>query len=155
MFSLQDDTDLVFTLSLYAPLTCLMISVDTVDTRYHMDLSLKHVKRALNNFSLIPRFFFQKVEISIPLEVCTYICSNCMLNLTCNFNSVSKIYEFFFQPFLKIDFLKWLPLSRLLNLAPSSIILVWRKILKLVCTVLWIDTKINWTLCILWHFALE
>ena len=37
----------------------------------------------------------------------------------------------------------------------STIILVWRKILKLVCAVLWTDAKINWTLCKLWHFGLE
>ena len=33
------------------------------------------------------------------------------------------------------------------------IILVWRKILKLVCAVLWTNTKMNWTFCILWHFG--
>ena len=85
-----------------------------------------------------------------------YLCSDCMLNLTCKFNSVAKIYEFFFQwPFLKVDFLKWLPLSWLLNLAPLTIILVWRKILKLFWAVLWTDTTINWTLCKLLHFGLE
>ena len=29
------------------------------------------------------------------------------------------------------------------------------EILKLVCAVLWTDTKINWTLYKLWHFGLE
>ena len=41
-------------------------------------------------------FFFQK-----SWDFCTirnvYLCSDCMLNLTCNFNSVTKIYAFFFQ----------------------------------------------------------
>ena len=31
------------------------------------------LKGALDNFSLIPRFFFKKVEIFIPLEVYTYV----------------------------------------------------------------------------------
>ena len=80
-----------------------------------------------------------------------------MFNLiTCNFNSVTKIYKFFFQqPLLKVDFLKWLPLSWLLNLAPSPIILVWRKILKLACAVLWTDTKNSWILCKSWQIGLE
>ena len=44
-----------------------------------------------------PEFFFKKkVEIFILLEVYTYVV-NCMLNLTCNFNSATEIYEFFFQ----------------------------------------------------------
>ena len=77
-----------------------------------------------------------------------YLCSDSMLNLTCNFNSVTKIFENFFQqPFLKVDFLKWLPLSWLLNLAPSTICLIWRKIMKLFCAVLWTETKTNWALC--------
>ena len=36
-----------------------------------------------------------------------YLCSDCMLNLTCNFNIIKKICEFFLQrPFLKVYFLK-------------------------------------------------
>ena len=31
------------------------------------------VKGALDNFSLIPKFFFKKVEIFISLEVYTYV----------------------------------------------------------------------------------
>ena len=101
-----------------------------------------------------PDFFQKSWDFHTIRSV--YLCSDCMLNLTCNFNSVTKIFEFFFQqPFLKVDFLKWLPLSWLLNLAPFTIILFWRKILKLVCAVLWTDTKINQTLCKLIHFGLE
>ena len=82
-----------------------------------------------------------------------YPCSDCMLNLVCNFNWITKICEFFlWRPFLKVYFKKWPPLSWLLNLAPATIILVWRKILMLV---LWTVTKIKWTLCKLWHFGLE
>ena len=34
-----------------------------------------------------------------------YLCSDCMLNLTCNFNLITKICEFFLQrPFLKVYF---------------------------------------------------
>ena len=65
---------------------------------------VRMIKGALDNFSLIPNFFFKKVEIFISLEVYTYVV-DCMLNLTCSFNSVTKIYAFFFQqPFLKVDF---------------------------------------------------
>ena len=99
--------------------------------------------------------FFQKSWDFYTIRS-VYLCSDCMLNLTCNPNSVTKIFEFFFQqPFLKVNFLKWLPLSWLLNLAPSTIILAWRKILKLVCAVFWTDTNIKWTLCKLWYFGLE
>ena len=75
-----------------------------------------------------------------------YLWSDCMLNLTCNFNLVTKIFENFLQgPLLEVDFQKRLPQSWLLTLVPSTIILVWRNILKLVCAVLWTDTKNNWT----------
>ena len=34
-----------------------------------------------------------------------YLRSDCMLNFTCNFNLITKIWEFFFQqPFLKVYF---------------------------------------------------
>ena len=35
------------------------------------------VKGALDNFSLIPNFFFKKVEIFISLEVYTYVVTAC------------------------------------------------------------------------------
>ena len=35
------------------------------------------VKGALDNFSLIPKFFFKKVEIFISLEVYTYVVTAC------------------------------------------------------------------------------
>ena len=101
------------------------------------------IKGALDNFSLIPRFFFQKSWDFYTIRS-AYLCSDCMLNLTCNFNLITKIWEFFLQqPFLKVYFWKWPPLSLLLNLAPSTITVVWRKILKLVCAVLWTDIKLT------------
>ena len=36
-----------------------------------------HIKGALDNFSLIPNFFFKKVEIFISLEVYTYVVTAC------------------------------------------------------------------------------
>ena len=35
------------------------------------------LKGALDNFSLIPKFFFKKVEIFISLEVYTYVVPAC------------------------------------------------------------------------------
>ena len=87
--------------------------------------------------------FFQKIWDFYTIRN-VYLCSGCMLNLTCNFNLITKICEFFLQqPFFKVYFQKWPPMSCLLNLATSTIILVLTKILKLVCAVLWTDTKIN------------
>ena len=81
------------------------------------------LKGALDNFSLIPNFF-KKVE-NFYIIRSVFQCSGCMQNLTCRFNLVTEIYALFFQkPFLKVNFKKWLPLSWLLNLAPSTIILV-------------------------------
>ena len=37
----------------------------------------KYIKGALVNFSLIPKFFFKKVEIFISLEVYTYVVTAC------------------------------------------------------------------------------
>ena len=52
-----------------------------------------------------PPFFFLKiVEIFYTIRS-VYLCSDCMRNLTCNFNLISKICEFFLQrPFLKVYF---------------------------------------------------
>ena len=36
-----------------------------------------YIKGALDNFSLIPNFFFKKVEIFISLEVYTYVVTAC------------------------------------------------------------------------------
>ena len=52
------------------------------------------IKGALDNFSLIPRFFFQKSWDFYTIRS-VYLCSDCMLNLTCNFNLITKICEFF------------------------------------------------------------
>ena len=114
------------------------------------------IKGALDNFSLIPDFFSKKIEIFIITIRSVYLCSDCMRNLTCKFHLITKICEFFLQrPFFKVYFQKWLPPLWLLNLAPSTIILVWKKILKFVFAVLRTDTTINWSLCKSWHFGLE
>ena len=42
-----------------------------------------------------PNFFQKSWDFHIIRSV--YLCSDCMLNLTCSFNSVTKIYAFFFQ----------------------------------------------------------
>ena len=42
-----------------------------------------------------PNFFQKCWDFYIIRSV--YLCSDCMLNLTCSFNSVTKIYAFFFQ----------------------------------------------------------
>ena len=42
-----------------------------------------------------PIFFQKSWDFYIIRSV--YLCSDCMLNLTCSFNSVTKIYAFFFQ----------------------------------------------------------
>ena len=39
--------------------------------------SFRNIKGALDNFSLIPIFFFKKVEIFISLEVYTYVVTAC------------------------------------------------------------------------------
>ena len=43
-----------------------------------------HLKEVLDNFSLIPHVFFffsKKVEIFIPLEMCTYEVTACLILL--------------------------------------------------------------------------
>ena len=40
-------------------------------------VSAGKVKGARDNFSLIPKFFFKKVEIFISLEVYTYVVTAC------------------------------------------------------------------------------
>ena len=67
-----------------------------------------------------------------------------MLNLTCNSNLITKICEFFLQrPFLKVEaaifkslLLKMAATVMTVEFGTSTIILAWRKILKLVCAVL-------------------
>ena len=44
-------------------------------------LPIVPIKGALDNFSLIPRFFSKKVEIFIPLEVYTYVVTACSILL--------------------------------------------------------------------------
>ena len=60
------------------------------------------LKGALDNFSLIPIFFPKSWDFYINRSV--YLCSDCMLNITCSMNSITKIMLFFQQPFLKVNF---------------------------------------------------
>ena len=61
-------------------------------------------------------------------------------------NYFSKKLRFSYQKCIHVQRLH--THSLLLNFAPATIILVWRK-------VLWTYTKINWLMCKLWHFGLE
>ena len=75
---------------------CIIGRSEQVQGCFFFFFFFKFLKGALDNFSLIPIFFFQKSwDFYIIRSV--YLCSDCMLNLTCSFNSVTKIYEFFFQ----------------------------------------------------------
>ena len=82
--------------------------------------------------SASPPNFFQK-----NWDFCTiksvYLCSDCMLYLTCNFSLTIRRYvdSSCSGHFFKVYFLKWPPLLWLLNLAPSTIILIWKASLKL------------------------
>ena len=61
-------------------------------------------KGALDNFSLIPQFFFQKSWAFYTIRS-VYLCSDCIFNFTCNFNFITQLCEFFLQrPFLKVYF---------------------------------------------------
>ena len=103
-----------------------------------------------------PWFFFTSKNWDFYTIRCVYLCSDCMLNFNSNFNLVTKIFVFFMQqPFLKVDFLKWPPLSWLLNLALFNIIKVYRKSEACLCSSLNRHKKTNWTLWKLWHFELE
>ena len=75
-------------LLLYVPMLVMEAIINT----------MLRIKGALDHFSLIPRFFFffQKSWDFYTIKS-VYLCSDCMLNLTCNFSPVTKIYEFFFQ----------------------------------------------------------
>ena len=114
---------------------------------YSLNCSRQKLKGVLNNFNLIFQlFFFFKWDFQTSRSV--FVCRNCIPILTCNFNSVSKIYQvWFWQLFLKVDFYKLLSLSWLLNFEPATTNLVLRKFLKLLCWILWTDTKINWPMC--------
>ena len=64
------------------------------------------VKGALDNFSLIPRYFFQKSWDFYAIRS-VYLSSDCLLNLTYNLNLITKVCTFFLQqPFFKVYFLK-------------------------------------------------
>ena len=53
------------------------------------------LKGALDNFSLMPQFFSKKWDFNTIRSV--YLCSDCMLNLTCKFKLITKICEYFLQ----------------------------------------------------------
>ena len=69
--------------------------------RNNEDISFKG---ALDNFSLIPRFFFEKFENFIPLEVCSYEVNACLILLATS-TWLQRYVNFFLQrPFLKVYF---------------------------------------------------
>ena len=55
------------------------------------------LKGALDKFSLIPKFPPPKKNWNFCIIRGVYPCIDCMLNLICSFNSVTKIYVFYFQ----------------------------------------------------------
>ena len=62
------------------------------------DSKWSYVKEALDKFSLIPNFFQKSSDFYTIRRI--YLCNECMCILTCNFNSVTKIWGFFFhRPF--------------------------------------------------------
>ena len=99
-------------------------------------------KGALDNFSLIHQFFQKFWKSGYP-------CGDCMLNLTCNFNLVTKLFEYFLHsltsptpppPHTHTQFKMnwqhvWLSMFIVFffNLPPSAIILFYRKILNIAC----------------------
>ena len=55
-----------------------------------------YIKGALDNFSLMARFFFFKVEFFIPFEVYTHVVTTCLKSyLQLRHNFYTKIYGFF------------------------------------------------------------
>ena len=110
-----------------------------------------NIKGALDILSLIPQSWDFYTIRSVYLYM-KRIHAQSYLQLQ---HSYKDSWFFFFQwPFFKVDFLTCPPphVMTVDDLAPLTIIIVpvWRKILKRFCAVLWIDTKINWTLCKLW-----
>ena len=123
-----------------------------------------NLKKLLNEhwtaLTLSPSFFY--VEILYHKEcIPIYLYSDHMLTLYLQLQLGYKNIWFFscgghFRSRL-FYFKKWMSLSWLLNLVSPTIILVWRKIQKFLCTVLWREAKYddNWTLYTLCHFDLE
>ena len=72
-----------------------------MSNKFNVPVIVIMVKGALDNFSLIPDLFQKSWDFYTIRSV--YLRSDCMLNLTCNFNLITKICEFFLQrPFLKV-----------------------------------------------------
>ena len=63
----------------------------------------------------------------IPLEVWFYVVTACSILLVTLIQLQIHMNHFLPVAIFRFNFLQWLPLSRLLNLAPSTIIVVWRE----------------------------
>ena len=57
--------------------SCMVFGMELLES--HSKLYI--LKGALDNLSLIPQFFFKKVELFIPLEVYTYVVTACLILL--------------------------------------------------------------------------
>ena len=83
-------------------LTCAWISSPQPPVSQNVVLAI-HISECINcqlkghwtTSALSPNFFQKSWDFYIIRSV--YLCSDCMLNLTCSFNLVTKIYAFFFQ----------------------------------------------------------
>ena len=65
-------------LTSYLPnLTSYLSPLNDMHMGWTMAIPTYCIKGALDNFSLIPKFFFKKVEIFISLEVYTYVVTAC------------------------------------------------------------------------------
>ena len=62
---------------------------------YNPHLGWKMLKGHWTTSASSPNFFQKSWDFYFIRSV--YLCSDCTLNLTCSFNSVTKIYAFFFQ----------------------------------------------------------
>ena len=63
-------------------------------------------KGALDNFSLIPQFCFPQKSWDFYTIRSVYLCSDCMLNLTCNSNLITKTWGFLAAAIFKSILLK-------------------------------------------------
>ena len=54
-----------------------MLAIDLCIRMLKVETIFSKFKEALDNFSLIPIYFFKKVEIFIPLEGYTYVMNAC------------------------------------------------------------------------------
>ena len=65
------------------------------ETEYRQMQSQNMLKGHWTTSASSPDFFQKSLDIYTIRSV--YICSDSMLNLTCNFSPFTKIFEFFFQ----------------------------------------------------------